>query len=579
MPIQAAGFLQEASGSATTTGLDIDSMLITPVSMTSVEITISKAKMTKEPTEYKVDYYKMVNGLAVGETLHYNYSVTSTTDNVITIDSLLAGTTYRFYVTAYKNLDYGKAISDIITLGSATVNGKVIGGGALPDKISSSKSFLTITAPSGKDDKNKYAVVTREFSAINPSQADSSNITSGYWYIDEALKNYETKYYSFGTSLFLDNNLESPKQGAGIGFFTNSEGTKGYFILIESTALSASQDRKSIRVVKADGTKLFKIADSQSKDSTYEGVFGGKQYNIDIKVKISQSRIDMVFYINGYKITAVDEFGYDDVKGSNYILSPTNNVTLICTNGTVYFDYVYGTDIDESKYTDMSYNPNFYQGQFSNDLLDVNFGDLVYKANYTEDEISAVKGTAIDEFGTTAREITKASVRFSSRPSFPLKWSTGTNNLAKIIGSKVSSFGGEAYVLNNSSVTIPLSDSNTTSFYVYGNELAPSGDLEYSTDEADTYSVKEPVRFESRWIQTLDDAKSLGDWIKTNVVNKGKVVNMTIFANPAISIGDIISINYPYQGFDGTEKFIVTSVTNTFNEGLETRISCRLIAS
>ena len=76
MPIQAAGFLQEASGSATTTGLDIDSMLITPVSMTSVEITISKAKMTKEPTEYKVDYYKMVNGLAVGETLHYNYSVT-----------------------------------------------------------------------------------------------------------------------------------------------------------------------------------------------------------------------------------------------------------------------------------------------------------------------------------------------------------------------------------------------------------------------------------------------------------------------------------------------------------------------
>ena len=245
--------------------------------------------------------------------------------------------------------------------------------------------------------------------------------------------------------------------------------------------------------------------------------------------------------------------------------------------GTAYFDYIYAMDLDEPKYSNSEYQLNVYRGQFSNDTLDNSFGDLVYSAN--DDSAYIKTENSIEEFGTTAREILKTSVRFSSRPSFPLNWGAGNNQLVKILSSKVSNFGAESYVLNNTSTTVPLSDGNMASYYLFGNTLSPSGDLEYSTEKDTKYSVSEPVTFQSKWLQNINDVTSLANWIKTNVINKGKVVSMEVFGNPLVSVGDIISIDYAYQGFDGTEKFIVTNVSQSYQEGLSTNIGCRLIVN
>ena len=83
-----------------------------------------------------------------------------------------------------------------------------------------------------------------------------------------------------------------------------------------------------------------------------------------------------------------------------------------------------------------------------------------------------------------------------------------------------------------------------------------SGDLEYTTEETSDYTSKEPVQFQSSWLQNLTDVKSLADWIKDTVVNRGKVVSMDVFGNPLISVGDLVTIKYSYQGFAGTEKSI-----------------------
>ena len=47
--------------------------------------------------------------------------------------------------------------------------------------------------------------------------------------------------------------------------------------------------------------------------------------------------------------------------------------------------------------------------------------------------------------------------------------------------------------------------------------------------------------------------------------------------NIIISVGDLVTIKYSYQGFAGTEKLIVTSVTHRYNAGLETSITCRTL--
>ena len=52
---------------------------------------------------------------------------------------------------------------------------------------------------------------------------------------------------------------------------------------------------------------------------------------------------------------------------------------------------------------------------------------------------------------------------------------------------------------------------------------------------------------------------------------------MQVFGNPLVSVGDIITINYPSNSLDGTQKFVVMNVSNSFNEGLETSITARTL--
>ena len=551
--------------------LNITGLSVNQDNLNTVTVTFSKEAMTDVPTSYNITYQKItaLGGSTVGSPSVQNFSVDPEDELSFTISSLEESQTYRFEVQAFKNASFGYSLTTEIVLTSTNFNGKVLGSEADPKAISSGKSYLEITGPL---EKNKFSVATRQFTAI-PDPVIATVNSQGVV--------FETSYYSFGTSLYMRPTINNSKQGGGMGFFTNSEGTRGYFIIIESTSLAASQGKKEIRVVKADGTELKTLKDSQqSAGTTFDGIYGGVQYNLDIKVKISAQRVDMIIYINGFKIIASDENAYSSVTGKNLIVAPTKNVALLASSGTVAFDYVYGTDIEAQNYENASYAVNFYEGQFSNDLLDIAYGDTIYNSSADED-VYQIKKDMVDEFGTTVREISRHIVKFDSRPAFPIKWSTGNNKLVKIIASKQSSFGGEAYLLNNTSTTIPVADSNYAAFYIFGNTLSQSGELEYSTDEANTYSTKEPVIFQSKWIQSQSDAKSLAEWIKSNVVNKGKIVEIQTFGNPLLNIGDIVSITHPLQGFEAgnSEKFIITNINQSYNNGLETTIKCRLIAT
>lgn len=548
--------------SGSVSGLNVKAIYVNFTDSTTAEITISKDGMTLEPTSYTIVTQKLnSNYTNNGSPVINTFNVTNQNQlPVYTISNITPDSIYFFKVRANRNSDFGNWVGDIVKTSGAAFNGAVVGNSTSAQKISPSKSYLKITAPQVK---NEFAVATRSFNSINlPTVLSSSS--QGV--------SYATKYYSFGTSLFMDSITTSPKQGSGIGFFTNSEGSRGYFVIIETTGLSTSLDRKSIRIVKADGTKLTTLKDSQqSTVSTFDGVYGGSQYNLDIRVKVYSTTVEILVYINGFKIVAVDSN-----NRTNYIIPPTKNVSLIATSGTAAYDYIYATDIDEKMYSSSAYQTNFYEGQFSNDTLSSTFGDIVYYGEQGQD-VFETKKNAVDEFGTTVREIVKASIKFPSRPSFPIKWSTGTNRLVKILGSKINNFGGEAYVLNNTSTTVPLADESQASFYAIGNTLSPSGQLEYSTEDLD-YTTKDPIVFESKWLQNEADVKSLANWIKTSVINKGKVVDIEIFGNPLLKIGDIVSIKCVSHGFSGSEKFIVVKISHSYEEGIATNITCRLIS-
>ncbi len=494
------------------------------------------------------------------------------------LSGLKEGSTYVITAQASSGGNLGnQQILPPYTLSKAYASGglSITSFTANPKEIKSAKSYLELSYL-GNNPK-EFVLAYKEFSGINiPTITAGTSV-----YLPESGKfldqKYSESYYTFGTSLFLENNSDKPNQSAGIGFFVNDSGKAGYMVLIESTSLSASKDKKSIRIVKtSEYGGITELNSSQkSTSTTFDGVYGGRAYVIDVKVKVLSDEVTINVFVNGFKITATDKTVITSSKKSP-ILLPTKNISLAVFKGKAFFDYVYGTSITKEEYESVEYNPNFYQGQFSNDTLSTAYGNLLYNANNADDEDYKSKNI-IEEFGSVVREIIRVKTKFDSRPAFPIKWSTGSNKYAKIIGQTLSSFGGEAYVLNNTSTTIPLSDGATSSFYAFGNDIGQSGELEYSTDESDSYNFKEPVIFKSSWLQNESDVKSLANWIKDKVINRGAVVQMSVFGNPLLSVGDIVSVKYPYQGFSGTEKFIITSISHTYNQGLETRITCRTL--
>jgi len=545
---------------------------ITFVSTSSISVKISKTNMTTEPVNYSATYYKLD---ASGNVVAGTSQTVTKTQNPFTIDNLSTNQPYAISVKAWDGTRFGNIVYRTFTTpieyNVAGYKGMVVD----PNKAAAAKSFLRMA--NNSTSAKEYSVAYRTFNAISlPTNTLSySGLPS---YIQESYPSYTTSHYAFGTKMFLESTIDRTRQSAGLGFFVDGQGNDGYYIFINSTETAGAVNKKEVRICKVKGGDIRVLNDTQKNTVTsLNGVYGGRSYDIDVKVKVQLSSIKINVYINGFLITATDSSGmYEDENGKssvNQMLKPTKTIALVCKYGEAIFDYVYGTDILEKAYNDSEFVSNMYRGAFSNDYLNIGFGDIVYNNSIEED--NAAKPAAIDEFGTSVREIRKVSLRYNSAPAYPINFSTGLNTSVKILGSKVSNFGGETYVLNNSSALTPLNDEKAATFYLYGDTIAPSGTLEYNSDILSEYINQEPVIFESSWLQNLSDVEALGTWIKDNIVNKGKLINLSVFGNPFIAVGDIVSVKYSYQGLDGTQKFIVTSVRHSFSDGLDTEITCR----
>ena len=69
---------------------------------------------------------------------------------------------------------------------------------------------------------------------------------------------------------------------------------------------------------------------------------------------------------------------------------------------------------------------------------------------------------------------------------------------------------------------------------------------------------------DSIYIQSADAANNLMKWLISKIMKPRKSVGVSIFANPTIQLGDILSINYSdsanESAFDPNKRFIVYSI-------------------
>jgi hypothetical protein len=383
------------------------------------------------------------------------------------------------------------------------------------------------------------------------------------------------KKYSFGTGILFASTLDEPTSGGGIGFFTNSTGTNGYFIELQTDQSNKDLKDKSLKIYKVINTKKIYLQDSQDKDSgkLLGGVLTSALYKIDIDVTIDTGVTVIDVYVNNFKVTAVDTDIAGTTDPKKKVIAPTPNMALFSILHTTAFDYIYANPVSSTQVTDAS-SRRIYDGQYSSSTIDFTFGEKIAQNFNSPDN----KLSYLEEFGKTVREIRHVKANFSQPAAIPLYASTGINKFATILGSKFSNHSAEIFVINNASSFIPLANGNEQQFFVLGNYVDNGSQHEY-TEEVSGSSLIEPATFQSMWIQSESDAKALYGWIKNQWSKQQQSINMEIFGNPAIEVGDIITVNYAKNNLDGTSKFLVTNVSTSFEEGVSTSITARSIYS
>jgi hypothetical protein len=413
------------------------------------------------------------------------------------------------------------------------------------------RSYFKVT--NNKKDKNKYAI-----------EIKNTGISTSY------------KRYSFGAGILFASVLKVPEAAGGIGFFLDDVGKNGYFVELQTDASNKDLKDKSLKIYKVINGKKIYLADSQDTEAgkLLGGVITSTLYKLDIDVIIETGATIINVYANNFLVTAVDAETPGQTNPQKKVIAPTSKIALFSSLNSVNFDYVYANPVSATQVTDAASRGN-YNGQYADATLKFMFGEKI-----AEDFNSPTNKLAyLEEFGPTVRELRYVKANFSQPAAIPLYASTGVNKFATILGSKFSNHGAEIFVINNSGSFIPLATGNEQKFFVVGNYVDISSQHEYTETSTNEYTVLEPATFQSTWIQSEADAKSLFTWIKNQWSKQQQSINMEVFGNPAIEVGDVINITYAKNNLDGTQKFLVTNVNISFDEGVSTSITARSIYS
>ena len=200
---------------------------------------------------------------------------------------------------------------------------------------------------------------------------------------------------------------------------------------------------------------------------------------------------------------------------------------------------------------------NIYDVQYmtpaavSVDILPVEYKMVYYPSENTEDQ-------------------NQAAVKFVYEDS--LSYSTPIN----------TGFRGIFAIANNSPHTVLLSKEAdgievvTVNLNLWTHEIVAPSDPSILEVVIDPGNPSEAVQIDSEWIQSLDAAKKLMRLVEKSIDGFSKTVNLRIFGNPLIQVGDVVTLSYYLKGISA-QKYVVHSVSNSFNSGLETNLTLKKI--
>lgn len=394
---------------------------------------------------------------------------------------------------------------------------------------------------------------------------------------------------SFGTRLKIDG---YGYQGIAGMCFYNGANDIGYFVEITRTyacdtlGLRKYSHELAIYARYANGT-IRRFGPDGGKGARMF-IDKGVWYNLDIDVAVGTASSHVVnIAVNGSNALSV-------IIPNGQTVSPSGRSGLIVRGyGAAIFDYWYAitgaeqTVADEESFFD-KVTGGWVSGQWDRDWV------YSYRTNY---KIVNKKRVAFqqkystrffEEFGPIVHEVREYTVKFEK---FPVVYSTlYLSNDYQVICPEYNgnAFGAKFYLANTARINAILNGEDTTTFGAdnpVDQKMMIYGRLIFQEDEKSSITKSDlairrrgevTLELSSDWIQSEAASKAIGEWITLHWAGGNDEINLEIFGNPLLQLGDMVSVNYPAMNkLKTTHKYFVVSIQHDFNQGYSSRLVLR----
>jgi hypothetical protein len=116
----------------------------------------------------------------------------------------------------------------------------------------------------------------------------------------------------------------------------------------------------------------------------------------------------------------------------------------------------------------------------------------------------------------------------------------------------------------------------TVNLNLWTHEIVAPSDPEIIERIVDISNMSEVVQLDSEWIQSKTSANKMLKAVEMGLEGFSKEVSLNIFGNPLIQVGDIVTLSYSLNGIS-QQRYLVSSVSHTFNQGLATSLRLKRI--
>lgn len=462
--------------------------------------------------------------------------------------------------------------------------------------------------------------LNRNQSSVTVSAGDRSQMND-YTFLHHG-NGVDVGYSHIGTRLKIDKSSAKNKRG-GIFFAADDGIGSGYFLEVTASSVLRGKARNRTNEIKfysmkSDGSKkafggqTIKIRNrskNTSKNSVIKRDIGARHavpmdeyLDIDMWFTTWGANDKVDVYVNGrHMFTAI----IPDGSGWKH-----NNVSRMGLYARGYssltFEYVYGinwpgTDpIDSESYFDRISN-----GYYSTQASDWTFGTREARRKVRKRRRRRRKGRRwkwvwrkytrkykqrfFDDFGPIAHEMREFDIKhtaatpvvesklyFSNTSQVVCPEYTGDIRTSRFMLCNISR--ENAIVKGDDERTAGGQGTISHKLFVYGRPVKQEDAQELIKEDA--WAIRRrgviEVEYASTWIQNETEAEAFGTWLTNNWSRSDSELDVEVFGNPFIEIGDVVHVSWKHIDDD----FYVVGVSNSFGpEGLASSLTLKKVGN